>query len=84
VVTDGVGLDLDGNLVGVLLLVDDDGYMNDLEVYPFGATVDGQPTVGRWGKPTVESFELAEWEPRPDGISRTLKNTLGQAQPSKN
>jgi hypothetical protein len=59
-IAEGVGVDRDGNLVGVLLFVDGLGYMEELEVYARGGTVDGRATEGRWGMPTMESFELAE------------------------
>ena len=64
-VVEGAGVDPDGNQVGVLLFVDDQGCMNELEVYAHGGTVDGRLTGDRWGMPTVESFRLAEWEPHP-------------------
>lgn len=53
-VVDGVGLDVDGNEVGVLLFVSDDGYLTELEIYSAAG--------GAVGMPTVKSFELAEWE----------------------
>jgi hypothetical protein len=83
-VSDGVGVDADGNLVGVLLFCDDQGYMTELEVYAFGGTVDGRATEGRWGMPTVESFELAEWEPHEDGEGGTLINVPRRKTPGKN
>jgi hypothetical protein len=77
-VADGVGVDADGNLVGVHLLLDDEGYMADLDVYAFGGMVDGRVTKGAWGKPTPESFELAELEPDPSGHGYALKNLPGR------
>jgi hypothetical protein len=81
-VAEGVGVDQEGNLVGVLLWVDDEGYMNDLEVYGSGGDVDGRPT-DTYGKPTVESFDLAEWEPNENGLGGTLKNVPGRKTPGK-
>ena len=66
-VVEGSGVDADGNFVGVLLFVDEAGYMTELEVYAFGGTSDGRVTGDRWGMPTVESFRLAEWYPYPGG-----------------
>ena len=80
-VAEGVGLDRNGNRVGVLLWVDDDGYMNGLEVFGFGDDIRGRPTE-TFGWPTVESFELAEWEPWPNGMGRNLKNMPGHATPA--
>jgi hypothetical protein len=58
-VAEGAGVDRDGNAVGVLLFVDDHGYMADVDVYARGGTVDGRATGDRWGMPVLESFELA-------------------------
>ena len=64
-VVDGVGLDADGNALGVLLFVGDDGYLAELEIYSAaGETV---------GMPTVQSFALAEWESQGHG-GAMLKN----------
>jgi hypothetical protein len=84
VAADGVGVDQDGNIVGVGLLVDDDGYMYDLDVWPFGGTVDGRDTEGAWGRPTAETFQLAEWEPHTDGMGGTLKNVPGHRPRDEN
>jgi len=53
-VADGDGVDSDGNLVGVLLWVDDEGYMNDLEVFGYGPDIHGRPSTTMHGWPTVE------------------------------
>jgi hypothetical protein len=74
-VADGVGVDAVGNIVGVLLFVDDEGYMSGLEVFAYGGTVDGRDTENTWGWPTLESFQIAQWEPAGDGF--TLKNAPG-------
>jgi hypothetical protein len=66
-VADGVGVDADGHVVGVLLFVGDDGYLSELEIYGAG----GDDTYGR---PTVESFEVAVWEQVGKAVHR-LKNT---------
>lgn len=78
-VTEGNGLDANGNYVGVTLFVDDDGYMNDFDVWAWGDDIHGRETIS-WGWPTVESFELPEWEPHPDGLGATLKNPPGRAK----
>jgi hypothetical protein len=52
-------VDADGNLVGVGLLVDASGYMNELDVWAVGSNVNGQPTLTAHGRPTVDSFRLA-------------------------
>ncbi len=82
-VAEGVGVDQDGNIVGVNLFVDEHGYMNDLDVWAFGGTIDGRATEGAWSRPTVDSFELAEWEPPADGMWGTLKNVPGHRTPDK-
>src|SRR5687767_4288407 len=71
-VAEGVGVDADGNLVGVMLLVDDGGYMYDLDVWAFGGDVHGQRTES-YGRPTIESFELSDYEDAGEGF-RVLKN----------
>ncbi len=75
-VAEGVGLDVQGNVVGVLLFVDDDGYMSELEVYAFGGDIHGRPTDA-YGMPTVETFELAEWEPHPTAWAAPSRTCRG-------
>jgi len=36
------------------------------------------------GRPKVDSFELAEWEPHADGLGGTLKNVPWRAKSDKN
>ena len=76
-VPDGVGLDADGNRVGVTLLMDREGYLKEIDVSPIGENIQGRPTE-TYGRPTVESFELADWEPHDDGLGGTLKNVPGR------
>ena len=64
--TDGFGRDSQGNEVGVLLHVID-GYMNDLEFYP---TSDAD----RFGRPTLESLQLANWSEQDGSAARVLLN----------
>lgn len=82
-VADGFGVDQDGHFVGVGLMVDGDGYMYDLDIWALGDDIHGQPTLTAHGRPTVESFELAEWEPHADGLGGTLKNVPWRAKPDK-
>jgi hypothetical protein len=79
-VAEGIGVDANGNYVGVLLFVDDQGYMNDLDVYAFGGDIHGQPTYTH-GKPTIDSFELPEWERDSDGMNGTPMNLPKTGRP---
>ena len=67
VVSDAHGSDPGGNDVGVLLFVDDDGYLSEIEVY--NARGDGDYA----GLPHVEALMLSEWtEPDEHGSRRLL------------
>lgn len=64
--TDAFGRDSEGNEVGVLLHVID-GYMDDLEFY---STSDPD----RFGRPTQESLQLANWNDQEGSEARVLLN----------
>lgn len=67
----GYGVDRDGNLVAVALLVDGDGDMHELDITAVGIDVHGRPTTTTHGRPTVESFQVD------DGTGETLRQVTG-------
>ena len=65
--TDAFGRDPGGNVVGVMLHVID-GYMVDLEFYSAEAD--------EFGRPTMESLELAEWSEGDASGTRILRDDV--------
>ncbi len=63
--TEAVARDGDDNLVGIMLLVDDDGYMSELEFYSLAG-----PQIGF---PRLDSLTFVEWsEPDATGTRTQL------------
>jgi len=69
--------------VGVPLWVDDEGYMNDLEVFGYGPDIHGRPSTTMHGWPTVESFERREQVSKRatsgDGLGNMLRRLFKRA-----
>jgi hypothetical protein len=68
--TEAFGRDSRGSVVGVLLHVVD-GYMVDLEFYSADAD--------QFGRPTLDSLELADWSERDASGTRILRKDLPPA-----